>query len=126
MSSLAALLLIQATPLAPVPPPSAVALDLARMPPLPWRTPPRVPGDAAYFLAREVAAGRCPLLRPPVALEFAVLVQDGAVRAVKPLAIDCVTVEQYGAGIISTLARKNLRRTAAGWYRARLVVPAPR
>jgi hypothetical protein len=100
--------------------------DMASLPPLPWRTPPRLPADVATFVAGEVSAGRCPLLKPPVTLEFAVLVRTGNVRAVVPLAIDCVTVEQYGAGLISTLARKNLRRAAAGWYRATLVVPAPR
>ena len=123
--SLLLALLAQVVPVAPpVPPPAVVPTDLASLPPLPWRLPPRVPPDVSHYVAGEVAAERCPLLKPPITLEFAVLVRsDGSVRAVVPLAIDCVTVEQYGAGVVSRLARGNLRPGASGWYRAALVVP---
>jgi hypothetical protein len=123
--SLLLALLAQAAPVPPpVPPPAVVPNDLTSLPPLPWRVRPRAPSDVSQYVAGEVAAERCPLLKPPVTLEFAVLVRsDGSVRAVLPLAINCVTVEQYGAGVVSRLARGNLRRGASGWYRAALVVP---
>lgn len=121
MTLLAALLLaVQvATPAPSTRPPPA---ELATLPPLPWRTVPAMTDDLGAFVAEEVRAGRC-ALGHPLTVEFAVLVgSDGRLRGIVPRAIDCSTVEQYGAGLITRFARNNLRTPAAGWYRAELTI----
>ncbi len=45
---------------------------------------------------------------------------DGTVRAVVPRAIDCPTVEQFAAGLVTSMSRANLREAPEGWYRATL------
>ncbi|MES2339652.1 MAG: hypothetical protein V4537_16290 [Pseudomonadota bacterium] len=118
------LIAAQAAPVVPAPPVmSTVApvppTDWSIMPPLPWRMPPQLSPDLQSFAADEVRAGRCTTPRPSVDVEMAVMVRaDGFVRAVVPRAIDCPTVEQFAAGLVTSFARNNLRQPAAGWYRA--------
>lgn len=111
-------------------PPPVVATDappplaaLPSLPPLPWKTAPAVTPDMGDFIADEVRAGRCTLPTGALRMEFAVLVRsDGGVRSVVPRAIACPNVEQYGAGLVTSFARNNLRLPAAGWYHADLTI----
>ncbi|HWK36207.1 hypothetical protein [Sphingomonas sp.] len=104
-------------------------LDWDRLTPLPWRTPPQMTSDLSRFVADEVLAKRCV---PPkredaralVDVDVAVLVRaDGLVRVAVPRAIDCPTVEQFAAGLVTSFARNNLRATPEGWYRASVTFP---
>ncbi|WP_066480578.1 MULTISPECIES: hypothetical protein [unclassified Sphingomonas] len=99
------------------------------LPQLDFRVPLTIAPEMTAYVAGESRSGRCP---PPaieggrsvVRADVAVLVQDGMVRATIPHAIDCVTVEQYAAGIVVSYARNNLTQRMArttGWYRATLV-----
>ena len=99
------------------------------MPMLPYRDPPDVLPEMVSYVAGEYRAKRCPT--PPlvaghrtVRADVAVLLDDdGTVRATVPRAINCVTVEQYAAGIVAAAARNNLLARgigAPGWYRASL------
>ena len=109
---------------APVPiqeAPAAVPVDWTAMPPIPWRSEPAITPDLTGFVAGEVRAGRCATPRSAVEVPLAVLVRaDGLVRAVVPRAIDCPSVEQFAAGLVTSFARNNLRQPAAGWYRTTL------
>lgn len=119
--------------------PLLIAMSLAGaqadLPPLPdWAVlgqlrylrDPDVTPAMTQFVADEVAAGRCVRPRPAdghyiLTLDVAVLITaNGTVRATVPHAIDCPTVEQYGAGLVSAFARDNLVPRAADteqWYR---------
>ncbi|QQV78498.1 hypothetical protein H5J25_07645 [Sphingomonas aliaeris] len=113
------------------PPPVAghVPTDWAALAPVPYIKPPEMTPGLSGFVAGEIAAGRCPVSRPAdghyvVKLDIATLVDaDGTVRRTVPRAIQCPTVEQYGAGLVISFARANLRAGAAGdrWYRATIV-----
>lgn len=115
-----------AQPVAPV----KSRIDWEALPPLPYRAPPHLSEPMMRFAANEVASKRCAAVadaegRFAMPLDVAVLV-DGEGRVVRtvPRAIQCSTVEQYGAGLVSTFARNNLlpRGGATGrWYRATLV-----
>lgn len=101
---------------APVPltPPS----DWSVVPPLPWRAPPQPSPELDAFVERTVATERCPVVGTRVAVEVAIFLRsDGLPRLVVPRAIDCPTVEQFAAGLVSSLARTNVRLPASGWYR---------
>lgn len=99
------------------------------LPLLPYRDAPDVLPEMVNFVAGEYRAKRCPPVplvngHRTVRADVAVLLaDDGSVRATVPRAINCVTVEQYAAGIVSAAARNNLlprAMGAAGWYRASL------
>jgi hypothetical protein len=104
-------------------------IDWTALPALQYRTQPRVTLSMNQFAAREARARRCPLAvtRGPIqtlTVELAVLV-DGAgdVRTVIPRAIQCATVEQYAAGLMSGFARGNLVGGGSGaeqWYKTSL------
>ena len=117
-----ALLLAAAVPVQ-TPPPLVVPTDWTTMPPLPWRNEPVLSPDLVTFVEGEVRARRCaPPPRNAIEVEMAVYVRaDGLVRAVVPRAIDCPTVEQFAAGMVTSFARSNLRSNAAGWYHAAIV-----
>lgn len=98
------------------------------LPELGYRVPLSIAPDMSAYVASESKSGRCP---PPatengrsiVRADVAVLVQEGMVRATIPRAINCVTVEQYAAGIVASYARNNLTQRvvrSSGWYRATL------
>lgn len=101
--------------------------DWSQLTPLVYRDPPEITAPMVAFVANEIARGRCNVTRPAdghfmVRVDVAVLVGlRGGVRAVVPHAIDCPTVEQYGAGLVSTFARNNLVVAPGAsdqWYRA--------
>jgi hypothetical protein len=135
------LLAIQAVPLPAAadagPPqdlPQPSSTDWAMLPALPYRTPPTITPAMQAFVANEVAAGRC---TPPrggdgrywITLAVALLVDgDGQVLRVIPHAIDCPTVEQFGAGLALSFARGNLLPRARHddrWFRATFVFAQP-
>lgn len=118
--------------------PPAVTLtlptDWGALPPLPYREPPQVTPAMQGFVRGELRSGRCRPARGAYAggtltLDLAVLVgPDGFIRRVVPRAIECMTVEQYGAGLVTTFARGNLRARGAGtdaWHRATLTFGPP-
>lgn len=118
-----------AQPLASVRP-AMPPTDWSRLPDLPYirRTPDMEALSA--FVREEVNAGRCTAAgriggAPVVTLDLAVLVAPGGqIRRIVPRAIDCVTVEQYGSGLVSRLARDNLLAdgiTTETWFRTTLV-----
>ncbi len=119
--ALALMTITQALP--PLPEPSAID-------PLPYRVAPVITPVMARFVAGEILSGRCTIAPPAdhhyvVRLDVAVLVAaDGSVRAAVPHAIDCPTVEQYGAGLVTGFARGNLAVAQAAkadqWYRTTL------
>ncbi len=103
--------------------------DMAGLAPLRYLHDPDLTPAMSQFVADEIAAGRCPHVRPvdgryTLVLDVAVLIDaKGAVRATVPHAIACPTVEQYGAGLVSAFTRDNLvPRTGTGdqWYRTSL------
>ena len=123
LALMAALQTVPAPPAATPPPepPLASPINLATLPPLTWRTPPQVTPELSAFVAAEIKAGRCAATKVPLDLDLVVMVRgDGIVRQVVPRAIDCPTVEQFGAGLVTSFERSNLRTPAAGWYRATL------
>lgn len=118
--------------------PLLVAVQASDLPPLPeWpmlmalplRNAPQITPTMSRFVADEYANARCPAPkavdgRYQVRVDVAVLVTpEGAVRATIPHAIDCPTVEQYGAGLVTALARDNVVPRMAEtdqWYRITL------
>jgi hypothetical protein len=109
-------------------------IDWEALPPLNYRNPPTVTPAMQAFVAGEVAAGRCAPPRGPeghywIKLDVAVLVDgEGHVLRVLPHAIDCPTVEQFGAGLALSFARENLLpRTQPDdrWFRATFVFTRP-
>ncbi|MDF0490918.1 hypothetical protein PX554_22565 [Sphingomonas sp. H39-1-10] len=116
-------LLLQATgDLPPLP------TDWSTLAPIPYVDAPTLTAPLVKFVAGEIAAGRCAVPKPAdghyvVKVDVATLVdQDGTLRRAVPRAIDCPTVEQYSAGLVSSFARANLNAgTVTMWYRATLV-----
>lgn len=116
-----ALLVAGANPTTPV--------DWAKLPQLPYRAAPQVSAPMNAFVQHEIAVGRCAAAAPArtdnqLQIDLAVLVDaTGLVRTAVPRAIQCPTVEQYAAGLVTSFARNNLLETAAGaeqWYRTSL------
>jgi hypothetical protein len=102
--------------------------DWSDLAPMPYVASPELTPPLDKFVMDEVAAGRCAVPRPAdghyvVKVDVAALIdQDGTVRRAVPRAINCPTVEQYSAGLVTSFARANLKtRTATLWYRATLV-----
>lgn len=117
-------------------PPSPLSMpsNWSMLPPLPYREEPQITPAMGDFVRGELRSGRCKPVadayhRGRLTLELAVLVApNGFIRRVIPRAIDCMTVEQYGAGLITSFARGNLRQRVAGtdaWHRATLVFGSP-
>lgn len=111
----------QAAPLLPPLP------DWDSLTPLAFRQVPVVTPPMTRFVAEEITSGRCKLPMPPdrhyvVRVDLAVLVSpEGEVKGIVPHAIDCPTVEQYGAGLLIGFARGNVSvvpgAKANSWYR---------
>ena len=104
--------------------------EWAAIAPVPYRAPPVVTPMMVQFVADEVKAGRCATAKPDgghyhVEVDVAVLLApDLSVRAAVPHAIDCPTVEQYGAGLATSFARDNVLARAGRtdqWYRATII-----
>jgi hypothetical protein len=112
-------------------PPSS---DWSDLPELQYvRRPPDMEALSA-FVRDEVNAGRCTAAgrvngAAVVTLDLAVLVTPGArIRRIVPRAINCVTVEQYGSGLVSRIARDNLSATGTTgdtWFRTTLIFSWP-
>lgn len=112
------------------PPPAAVTqpalpappADLATLDELPLQR--RWPKSAALstYVRDEVRAGRCTVQGNAVRVELAVLVAgNGQIRRIRPVAIQCPTVEQYASGLMSRMARSNVAPPGEDrWYRAAL------
>lgn len=87
------------------------------------------------FVRSEVKAGRCsaasqtPSQAWTLKIDLAVLMgPSGQPRRVVPRAIDCPSVEQYAAGIVTSLARGNVPATMVdtdAWYRTSLTFSWP-
>ena len=119
----------QVAPVAVAQPPAAQAAlpsDWSALPELRFVHRPPANPDFSAFVRSEVAAGRCvSVIRSSVgmtlSIDLAVLVGPGGhVRRIVPRAIDCVTVEQYAAGLVSRVARDNVDATgvtADTWFR---------
>lgn len=124
----AALMPIQQAQANPVTTAPALSADWSTLPPLPYRDPPVPTVQMTRFVVDELRSRRCPVSRRTAAfrrtlsLDLAVLIApSGLIRRVVPRAIDCMTVEQYAAGLVTSMARGNLSlRSAQGdaWYRA--------
>jgi hypothetical protein len=136
----ALLMALQAAPSPPARAGPQVAQDLPSpidweaLPPLNYRNPPTITPAMQAFVAGEVAAGRCTPPRAPEGpdrskLDVEVLVDgDGQALRIIPHAIDCPTVEQFGAGLALSFARENLLpRTQPDdrWFRATFVFTRP-
>lgn len=92
--------------------------DWSMVPPLPWRVEPQTSPELSAFVRRTIAVERCPIDDTRVTVPVAVFLRpDGLPRAVVPWAINCSAVEQFAAGLVSTLVRNNVRMPASGWYR---------
>ncbi len=121
MLPLLVIALLQAAPTPPLP-------DWSAAPPLVYREPPEITAMMNQFVANEVLRGRCIVARPAdghyrLRIDVAVLVTgNGEVRATVPRAIDCPTIEQYGAGLVQSFARNNVIAPGSGdkWHRASL------
>ena len=120
----------------------AVQMATAPMPPQDWSALPALPyareidGDAklSTFVANEVKAGRCAAASPAtngwvLKVDVAVLLgPDGQPRRAVPRAIACPSVEQYAAGLVSSLARGKAAADVTrpdAWYRASLTFSWP-
>lgn len=133
MSALLALLLVT-PPVQTVPARRPSPLDWDAMPALPLRSAVRVEPAMSNWVAGELRA-RCPQTRRNAVLDrrlivdVAVLVsEEDGIRATIPRAIDCPTVEQYAAGLVTSFARRNLIARpggGSGWHRATLIFEWP-
>nr|WP_246347133.1 hypothetical protein [Sphingomonas jinjuensis] len=101
-------------------------LDWSAVPPLRYRNPPPENFDYSAYVRDEVRAGRCHRAvavggRWTLVVDVIVLAaRDGSPRRIIPRAIDCPSVEQYAAGLVSRLARRNVDTGGAatdGWYK---------
>ena len=119
-----------AAPAVPQAPLARSPIDWQALPPLPYRRTPRPTVRMTAFVQSELQRSGCPRPVPSAGrvqlqVDVAVLIgEDHVVRATIPRAIDCLTVEQYAAGLVVSYARGNLvpRFVNAGnWYRAVLV-----
>ena len=112
----------------------ALPADWSMLPPLSFREEPQITPTMQRFVRDELRSGRCKptpsvLSRGTLTLDLAVLVApNGFIRRVVPRAIDCMTVEQYAAGLVTRFARGNLRqRIVAGdvWHHVTLTFAPP-
>ncbi|MCU6453207.1 hypothetical protein LPN01_03860 [Sphingomonas sp. A2-49] len=114
---------------APMPP-----QDWSALQPLPYAR--EIDGDPGLsgFVAAEVKAGRCAAASPAtngwvLKVDVAVLLgPDGQPRRAVPRAIACPSVEQYAAGLVSSLARGKAAVAMVqpdAWYRASLTFSWP-
>ena len=109
--------------------PVAVPTDWSKLMPLPYVEAPKLAPNLSTYVAGEIAAGRCVVPKPAdghysITVDVATLVDaDGTVRRTVPHAINCPTVEQYAAGLVTSFARDNVAGRGGGdtWYRATIV-----
>ena len=115
---------LQGAPAAPLPP-----VDWSNLPTLRYARPVDQTANLSAFVRAEVKAGHCPRATAnpdgwTLTVDMAVLATpQQTVRRIVPRAIDCAAVEQYAAGIVSSLVRGNIDTTGTtvdGWYRTSL------
>ena len=122
---IASLLLVAGQMTAP-PPLATPPLDWSGVPTLRYQNPPPENFDYSAYVRDEVRAGRCHRAvavggRWTLSVDVIVLAaRDGSPRRIIPRAIDCPSVEQYAAGLVSRLTRRNVDTggaTTDGWYK---------
>ncbi len=127
------LLAIMAQVAGSVPPPMPPQ-DWSLLKPLPYARDPEDDAGLSGFVRAEVKAGRCAAATATpqgwtLRVDVAVLVGPaGQPRRVVPRAISCPSVEQYAAGLVSSLARGNIAAAnvdADAWYRTSLTFTWP-
>jgi hypothetical protein len=103
--------------------------DWSALHPLPYSRDPDDGANLSSFVRAEVKAGRCNAATPSpqgyvLKVDLAVLVgAGGQPKRVVPRAIACPSVEQYAAGLVSSMARGNIAPGVADadtWYRTSL------
>jgi len=108
--------------------------DWSTLHPLPYSRDPDDGASLSSFVRAEVQAGRCnaATLSPQgyvLKVDLAVLVGPaGQPRRVVPRAIACPSVEQYAAGLVSSMARGNIApgtTDSDAWYRTSLTFSWP-
>lgn len=128
-----AALLLQAAVVAPAPAPMPPT-DWSTLPPLHYVTDPTDAANPAAYVRDEVKAGRCghavaTATGWALTVDLAVLASPaGSPRRVVPRAINCPSVEQYAAGIVSRRALANVdigEAKADGWYRTSVTFTWP-
>jgi hypothetical protein len=126
--------LILAAQLAVASPSPVLPQDWSSLRPLPLAYDPGDAPNLSAFVQGEVKAGRCAAAVATsggwvLKIDLAVLVGPAAQpRRVVPRAIDCPSVEQYAAGLISSAARGNIPLgtvTPETWYRTSLTFSWP-
>ncbi|MBI0474377.1 hypothetical protein D9601_03230 [Sphingomonas sp. MA1305] len=125
----ALLFALQGAPAAAPPPPPLPPQDWSALRTLPLLGDPSDDGNVSGFVRSEVLAGHCGAAMQSggswtLRVDVAVLIGPaGQPRRIVPRAIQCPSVEQYAAGLVSSMARAN--RTAGalqteGWYKTSL------
>lgn len=107
--------------------------DWSALRPLPLTREVDESTNLSSFVRAEVKAGRCAAATAVtqgwvLKIDLAVLVGPGArPRRVVPRAIACPSVEQYAAGLVSSMARGNLSPAIDidTWYRTSLTFSWP-
>ena len=105
---------------------AAATLPAMPMPPADWSTLPelallrhRAPAaELGRYVRDEVRAGRCATSGTTLKLDVAVMIAaNGQLRRIIPRAINCPRVEQYAAGLVSSIARGNVAAPGSDrWY----------
>ncbi|MEH3158649.1 MAG: hypothetical protein PGN08_06705 [Sphingomonas taxi] len=118
------------TPPAPLMPPQ----DWSGLRPLPYTRDADDGANLSAFVQAEVKAGRCAAATQTaqgwtLKVDLAVLVGPaGQPRRIVPRAIACPSVEQYAAGLVSSMVRNSIPADATdtgGWYRTSLTFTWP-
>lgn len=108
--------------------------DWSVLRPLPFARDPDEGANLSGFVSAEVKAGRCAAaVSSPhgwtLKVDLAVLVgPSGQPRRVVPRAIACPSVEQYAAGLVTSMARGNIATATIApdsWYRTSLTFTWP-
>lgn len=107
--------------------------DWSALRPLPLTREVDESANLSSFVRAEVKAGRCAAATAVtqgwvLKIDLAVLIGPGArPRRVVPRAIACPSVEQYAAGLVSSMARSNLSPAidTDTWYRTSLTFSWP-
>lgn len=108
--------------------------DWSALRPLPSTRDAEDGAGLSAFVRSEVQAGRCAAATPTPAgwtlkVDLAVLFSAaGQPRRVVPRAIGCPSVEQYAAGLVSSMARNGPPASAidpGNWYRTSLTFSWP-
>lgn len=125
-------LLALAAQLAATPPPALPPQDWSDLRPLPFAKGFDDGPDVSGFVRAEVKAGRCAAaMQGPqgwtLKIDLAVLIGTaGQPRRVVPRAIACPSVEQYAAGLVSSMIRGTLAaQPTESWYRTSLTFSWP-